>query len=87
MRAAFRKYVTRIYPVWLVNMYCALLSGLVHHPGLPTLKVEKDRKKQVGARYKQTDKQIQNSINEQVKDLMNGSVKPIKANIQKAEKK
>ncbi|MGQ0788566.1 hypothetical protein ACT4WX_10025 [Acinetobacter baumannii] len=48
--------------------------------------VEKDRKKQVGARYKQTDKQIQNSINEQVMDLMNGSVKPIKANIQKAEK-
>lgn len=49
--------------------------------------VEKDRKKQVGARYKQTDKQIQNSINEQVMDLMNGSVKPIKANIKKQKKK
>ncbi|WPE82802.1 hypothetical protein SB581_07480 [Acinetobacter baumannii] len=47
--------------------------------------VEADRKKQVGARYKLSDAQIQEQINQQVKDLESGMSKPIVGNVQKAE--
>lgn len=47
--------------------------------------VEADRKKQVGARYKLSDAQIQEQINQQVKDLESGMSKPIVGNIHKAE--
>jgi hypothetical protein len=47
--------------------------------------VEADRKKQVGARYKQTDAQINEQLNKQLADLETGTTKPIVSNIQKAE--
>lgn len=47
--------------------------------------VEADRKKQVGARYKLSDTQINDQISQQVEDLQNGMSKPIVSNIQKAE--
>lgn len=47
--------------------------------------VEADRKKQVGARYKLSDAQIQEQINQQVKDLESGMSKPIVGNVHKAE--
>ncbi|UUM26359.1 hypothetical protein NQU59_11670 [Acinetobacter colistiniresistens] len=47
--------------------------------------VEADRKKQVGARYKLSDSQIQDQINQQINDLESGMSKPIVGNVQKAE--
>lgn len=47
--------------------------------------VEADRKKQVGARYKQTDAQINDQLEKQLADLENGMTKPIVSNVQKAE--
>ncbi len=47
--------------------------------------VEADRKKQVGARYKLTDAQINEQLNRQKADLESGATKQIVGNIQKAE--
>ena len=60
---------------------------IISPAGIQYLKkqVEADRKKQVGARYKQTDAQINEQLNKQLADLETGTTKPIVSNIQKAE--
>lgn len=60
---------------------------IISPSGIEYLKkqVEIDRKKQVGARYKQTDAQINEQLNKQLADLETGTTKPIVSNIQKAE--
>lgn len=60
---------------------------IISPAGIQYLKkqVEADRKKQVGARYKQTDAQINEQLNKQMSDLENGTTKQIVGNIQKAE--
>ena len=60
---------------------------IISPAGIQYLKkqVEADRKKQVGARYKQTEAQINDQLNKQKTDLDSGTTKQIVGNIQKAE--
>ena len=60
---------------------------IISPAGIQYLKkqVEADRKKQVGARYKLTDAQINEQLNRQKADLETGTTKQIVGNIQKAE--
>lgn len=65
-----------------------VMQWVMSPAGIQYLKkqVDNDREKQLGARYKQSDKQINNQLDQQVKDIESGKTRQIVANIKQAER-